>query len=413
MKTFFKKISVNFYKRPILMTLVFSIITVFICGIMSWIINVFDSNSRFYFSDIFVVTLYYFPIILSIILTIENIFLLFKEPKKRESEKAIKRWEVIAIIIGLIFSLLFILFANIAFVDWDVQLYNDEVHTPIDINSLPTIIIIALVAIIGYLILKFVPIAKSPPLFAVLCISALYLGMAECVLWCVQIFDVSDPSMILLCLFPFNCLLIAIRTIKNVLNQQVSQKNVSHRFKYISKLLDNINNLPWIAFITAIPLLGIIVAILILFGQEPESFIKAWTETADWNISQKVAPQNIYKDEHYLCTVAAGGHPRIVKPIRIGKRHGHKVIVNRQLCIANAFEDLLEERLPNFHHFVRTLYDKMGYPIAKHIRSPYVADVIYFVMKPLEWIFLLFLYLFDTNPENRIAVQYPHSNIKI
>jgi len=27
-------------------------------------------------------------------------------------------------------------------------------------------------------------------------------------------------------------------------------------------------------------------------------------------------------------------------------------------------------------------------------------------MKPLEWVFLFTLYLFDQNPENRIAKQY-------
>jgi hypothetical protein len=30
-------------------------------------------------------------------------------------------------------------------------------------------------------------------------------------------------------------------------------------------------------------------------------------------------------------------------------------------------------------------------------------------MKPAEWFFLGVLYLFDCNPENRIAVQYPHA----
>ncbi|MBU5427671.1 hypothetical protein KQI41_14875 [Tissierella pigra] len=289
-------------------------------------------------------------------------------------------------------------------------MYNHEIHTPIATKSFLTMGIIALVAVLGYMILRFSPIEKMPPLFAVLCISALYLGIAECILWCVQIFNALDKDMILLCLFPLNWVLIAIRTIKDVVHQQTFKKeNVSHKYKHLVILLNNTSNWPWIAFLAAIPLLGILVAVLILFGQEPDSFIKAWTETADWNLSQKVAPQNIYRDEHYLCTVAAGGHPTIVKPMRTGKRHGHRVIVNRQLCIANAFEQLLEERTPNFHRFVRTLYDKTGYPIAKHIQSPYIADAIYFIMKPLEWIFLFFLYMFDAKPENRIAVQYPHS----
>ena len=114
-------------------------------------------------------------------------------------------------------------------------------------------------------------------------------------------------------------------------------------------------------------------------------------------------------DEHYLCTVAAGGHRRIVKPLRNGRRHGHEVIVNRQLCVANAFEQLLEERTPRLHRAVRGLYDRCGYPIAKHIRTKAAADIVYLLMKPLEWLFLAALYLCDVRPENRIAVQYPHA----
>ena len=154
------------------------------------------------------------------------------------------------------------------------------------------------------------------------------------------------------------------------------------------------------------PLLGIIISILLLFGQEPDSIIKAWTETSDWTLSNKVAPQNIYEDEHYLCTVAAGGHRKIVKPLRMGLRHGHKVIVNRQLCIANAFEEILEEKTPRFHKIVRGFYDKYGFPVAKLINSKWIADLVYFLMKPLEYIFLIFIYLVDVNPENRIATQY-------
>lgn len=410
MKTIFTKISEHFYKSPILTTLMFSFIGSFFFVVILWIISIIKDSSNFYYSDILQVQLLSCLFMLVIVLTIENVVFLFIKPKTEAKEKAIKRWEVVAMVIGTAFSFLCMSLTNIVFYDWNVQLYNNEMHTPIATKSFLTMGIIALVAALGYIILRFFPLAKLPPLFAVFCISALYLGIVECILWCVQIFNASDTNMLLLCLFPFNCVLIAIRTIKNVVHQQTSEReNVSHKLRHIMILLNNASNWPWIAFLTAIPLLGIIVVILILFGQEPDSLIKAWTQTADWNMSQKVAPQNIVRDEHYLCTVAAGGHGAIVKPIRTGKRHGHRVIVNRQLCIANAFEQLLEERAPNFHRFVRASYDKIGYPIAKHIQSPYIADATYFIMKPLEWIFLFSLYLFDIKPENRIAVQYPHS----
>ena len=93
-------------------------------------------------------------------------------------------------------------------------------------------------------------------------------------------------------------------------------------------------------------------------------------------------------------------------------RHGHRVTVNRQLCIANAFEQVLEEKTPRFHRAVRGFYDRYGFPIAKMIRSPFAADVVYIMMKPLEYLFLIVLYLTDINPENRIALQYTDKTLK-
>ena len=104
--------------------------------------------------------------------------------------------------------------------------------------------------------------------------------------------------------------------------------------------------------------------------------------------------------------MAVNGHDKLVKPTRLGIRHGVKIGVNRQLCIANAFEQIIEEKAPKFHKTVRRIYDKYGYPISKHITTKLRADIIYIAMKPPEWIFLIVLYLFDINPESRIALQY-------
>jgi hypothetical protein len=41
-------------------------------------------------------------------------------------------------------------------------------------------------------------------------------------------------------------------------------------------------------------------------------------------------------DGHYLCTVSAKGHKKLVKPIRAGIRRGSRISVNHQLLIANA-----------------------------------------------------------------------------
>lgn len=153
-------------------------------------------------------------------------------------------------------------------------------------------------------------------------------------------------------------------------------------------------------------MLVILICILVLFGQRPDEAIKAFLETSDWTLSKKISPPPVTYDGHYLCTVSLKGHERLVKPTRMGIRHGEKIVVNRQLCIANAFENLIEEKTPKFHYFVRYIYDKYGFPLSKHIHTAWQADITYILMKPLEWIFLFVLYMFDKKPENRIATQY-------
>lgn len=94
---------------------------------------------------------------------------------------------------------------------------------------------------------------------------------------------------------------------------------------------------PVAAFAVALPLLGLAYAALVLLGQGPHALIRAFTDTSDWTLSQQTSPPNVYYDEHYLFTVAAGGHHKLVKPLRSGIRHGRRKVVNRQLLVANAW----------------------------------------------------------------------------
>jgi hypothetical protein len=160
------------------------------------------------------------------------------------------------------------------------------------------------------------------------------------------------------------------------------------------------------SFLLVFPVAAVLEIIFIICGQGADGFIKAFTMTADWTFSTQTPPPPLEYYGHYLCTVAAGGHEKVVKPIRYGKRLGKKIVVNRQLLTANAFEDLIKEKFPHIHHEIRRLYDKYGYPISKHITTQFRADVVYILMKPLEYIFIFVLYLCDNHPENRIAVQY-------
>ncbi len=162
-------------------------------------------------------------------------------------------------------------------------------------------------------------------------------------------------------------------------------------------------------FILLMPFFAIQQALLVLLGQRPDAAVRVFVESCGFNFSDpSFCPP---PSGHYLCTIAAHGNPSLVKPLRKGLRWGYPITVNRQLLIANAFEQWLEEFVPKTHHHLRKFYDSLKIPVDKWSRLPWVANLLYLVMKPLEWFFLLWLYLTDTQPENRIAQQYfPKAN---
>jgi len=160
-----------------------------------------------------------------------------------------------------------------------------------------------------------------------------------------------------------------------------------------------------------LPLLVLVGAILLLFGQQPDSIVRAFTDTYHQGLSQlnNECKGVICDRGHFLCTIAAKGHGSLVRPIRSGVRGGQTIKCNRQLLISNAFEELLEQRTPALHRRIRNLYNRIGNGIHRHygvFDHKWVSDLIYVLMKPLEWFFLLVLYVFTKDPENRIGWQY-------
>ena len=160
----------------------------------------------------------------------------------------------------------------------------------------------------------------------------------------------------------------------------------------------------FLAFVLLFPFFFIQQLILTLFGQAPDAAIRVFVESCGFTFSDPAfCPP---PSGHYLCSVAAHGNKNLVKPIRKGLRGQSLIVVNRQLLIANAFEQWLEENFPKSHIKLRRFYDSLNIPVDKWGEIPWVANLLYIMMKPLEWFFLLWLYLFDKNPENRIAMQY-------
>lgn len=359
-----------------------------------------------------ILSLIVFPLGLPWILTIINTINLVSKNKIKEDII-----DLLIIILGIIFTIL--LYSYNSYKDYNIQLaisYGQTggggfYHAPILWNSMPTIITLAIIGIVSYIIVRIKKL-DLPPLIIVLCMSGMVIGIILSMIWIYQISkNLQDFLNVYYLLFPINYIICVIRICKEIIykfdNLQKEKKEYNNKILNLcSKTLNNSSTWPGLAILLAIPMLIIIVSILILCGQRPDEIIRAFTETSDWKLSTKISPPPIEYDAHYLCTVSLRGHKELVKPIRYGIRKNNRIVVNRQLCVANAFEDYIQEKLPRTHHFIRYIYDKYGYPISKHINTVRAADITYILMKPLEYFFVVFLYLFDKKPENRIAVQY-------
>lgn len=323
-----------------------------------------------------------------------------KPVKKKKQQPTIVLWFGL---FGCFLEAIFIyIIKEMTFYDWSESLVNSQKHALIWSGAYPTFFTLAALTLLALIIYSYRDANSLSPLANIFCISGILGGVVLLLVFDNQLQVASFHTFFLL-IYSFHLLWVRIKEWQQD-RTEISYEN--RLLQWLHQLLNKSRNWPWLAVLVALPTLALVVLVLMLFGQQPDSMIKAWTNTADWAFSQKIPPQNLIIDEHYLCTVAAGGHEKVVKPQRMGVRHGHPVVVNRQLCIANAFEQVLEEKTPRFHRFLRRNYDRYGYPFAKHIKKKWAMDLIYYLMKPLEWIFLLVLYLVDRKPENRIAMQY-------
>ena len=347
---------------------------------------------------------------LPVFLTVVNIIRLFSEKKFNKSI-----FDIATVFFASVYSLMYMA----AFVG-DKEYYEPVIlgggdpthHTPVSGDFSLSFSVFAFVGIISLILLSMIK-KQKPPLVSAFLIGGVYAGNVLLLIFSIQVAKhLFEGINFVLWVFPFNFLLMSVRVIRNEVKRQVEFLSINEtqpKNKFIGMiytLLKKSTNWYWFSFIALIPLIAVLLIILVIFGQGADGIVKAFTMTADWSFSTQTPPPPVQYEGHYLCTVAAGGHEKIVKPQRMGVRLGEKIVVNRQLCVANAFEDLIHERFPKFHKVVRNFYDSYGYPLSKIITTKTRADIVYILMKPLELAFLLVLYVFDSCPENRIAVQY-------
>jgi len=61
-------------------------------------------------------------------------------------------------------------------------------------------------------------------------------------------------------------------------------------------------------------------------------------------------------------------------------------VVNRQLLIFWQFEALWQKSSPRTHHGFRWIYNRIGPMVAQRVRSKFIADTVYLLLKPFEMI---------------------------
>lgn len=253
---------------------------------------------------------------------------------------------------------------------------------------------------------------KLPPIPELLLRALLFAFLSLLVIFILQFWNKGEFEFILMGITPGILLVLQTMYLRDLIYSDDST---------LSRLFFPFSNLGYFGrFVGQIPLLAIVFtpiafalnALLLLFGQKPDAIILAFTQTYHHHFSELTSQcDNVFCGGHYLCSVAANGNQKMVGSYRLGLRAGKLIICNRQLLASNAFENILEERFPSFHKWVRKQYDKLGDHIHRDYsiyQNKWVSNTVYLLMKPAEWLFIFILYCTDVNPENRIALQYTH-----
>lgn len=259
--------------------------------------------------------------------------------------------------------------------------------------------------------------AKLPPLTNVLYLCSILVGIAvnATALYHVSSHDRSslhqidnDGTLFFIAAPAMSVLLGIFMLYKSIRDRRIAGQDLIYKNPILNRLNQFViaKGMPLMVLLFLLPVLFLCTLILLLFGQEPDGIVRAFTDTTLWRLSQQMHPPILQHEGHYLCTVAAKGNPGLVRPLAIGQRGGKPIIVNRQLQIANAFEEMIRVRYPRMHRKIRKFYDNYGYNLSLKINTSAASNAIYLLMKPLEWVFLVALYSACEKPEKLIARQY-------
>jgi len=88
----------------------------------------------------------------------------------------------------------------------------------------------------------------------------------------------------------------------------------------------------------------------------------------------------------FIVTAAASGHPQCVGPLVEIDHNGSRRWANQQLVTFWELETRWQIFFPRSHAIFRQVYNRLGPVVAAKIKSPWLADAAYLVLKPVEWL---------------------------
>jgi hypothetical protein len=113
----------------------------------------------------------------------------------------------------------------------------------------------------------------------------------------------------------------------------------------------------------------------------------------------------------FIVTAAGRGHRRFVGPFFEIHRRGRKIQANQQLITLWQLEYRWQRLSPRSHAGFRRVYNWIGPVIARQIRSPWLADLTYLAIKPVELVAALIIQPRPERGSDCQAEVRPRSNV--
>ncbi|MFQ7478537.1 MAG: DUF6688 family protein, partial [Streptococcus sp.] len=196
-----------------------------------------------------------------------------KPIKKKKQQPTIVLWFGL---FGCFLEAIFIFIVKeMTFYEWNEPLINSQKHALIWSGAYPTFFTLAALTLLALIIYSYRDANSLSPLANVFCISGILGGVVLLLVFDNQLQVASFHTFFLL-IYSIHLLWVRIREWQED-RTEISYEN--RLLQWLHQLLNKSRNWPWLAVLVALPTLALVVLVLMLFGQQPDSMIKAWTNT--------------------------------------------------------------------------------------------------------------------------------------